>query len=100
MKTGRGRDGARDGFLDYGAHPALIDIAHGEWMNARAAHVEPLDVSDVAQVIDFVTEPSELLIKPRDAQCGGPHIDTPASRAQIHGRADDSNVGMPHAVAT
>src|SRR5438067_2341451 len=52
--------------------------------------------SDVAQVVDMVAQPSEFLIQPGHAQRGGSHVDTAATRAQIHGRTDDRNMGMPH----
>ena len=51
----------------------------------------------IAQVLDLVAQRGELLIQAGDAQGGGAHIDAAASRAQIHGRADDGDVRLTHA---
>ena len=51
----------------------------------------------VAQVLGLVAQLGELLIQAGDAQGRGTHVDAAASRAQIHGRADDGDVRLTHA---
>ena len=52
---------------------------------------------DVAQILGQVAQLGEFLIQAGDAQGRGAHIDAAASRAQIHGRADDGDVRLTHA---
>ena len=42
MKPGGSRAGDPNRFLDHGAHAALVDVAHGEGMNAGVLHVVAL----------------------------------------------------------
>ena len=43
---------APDGLVDNRAHAALIDVAHGEGVHARAADVQALHLIDAAQSDD------------------------------------------------
>ena len=51
----------------------------------------------VAQIFDLVAQLGELLIQTGDAQGRRSHVHAAASRAQIHGRADDGDVRLTHA---
>jgi hypothetical protein len=51
----------------------------------------------VPQIFGLVAEFSEFLIQAGDAQGRRTHVHAAASRAQIHGRADDGDMRLTHA---
>lgn len=53
---------------------------------------------DVAEVFDLIPEVGEFLMQAGDAQGGRSHIHAAASRTQIHGRADNGDVRLTHAI--
>src|SRR5215472_8194981 len=52
MKSGSSQGSEMNRLLNDGAHAAFVDIAHGEGMNTRAAHIQALNVINAAKPDD------------------------------------------------
>ena len=53
---------------------------------------------NVAEILHLVAQRGDFFVQAGQAHGGGSHIHAAASRTQVHGRADDGDVGLAHGV--